>query len=73
MADATVSLSVLSAPRKPGMLTRLMRRMIAARAEQVTITELGRLSNRELNDIGISRGQIGEIARSQREQILAGL
>ena len=73
MADATVSLSNVSAPRKPGLLSRFMLRMIAARAERVVLTELGRLSNRDLNDIGISRGQIREIARKQREEVLAGL
>jgi uncharacterized protein YjiS (DUF1127 family) len=28
-----------------------------------TVTELNRLSNRELNDLGISRGNIREVAR----------
>ncbi|MEW9805279.1 DUF1127 domain-containing protein [Mesorhizobium marinum] len=28
-----------------------------------TVTELSRLSNRELNDLGISRGNIREVAR----------
>lgn len=28
-----------------------------------TVNELGRLSNRELNDIGISRGEIPYLAR----------
>jgi uncharacterized protein YjiS (DUF1127 family) len=28
-----------------------------------TVTELNRLSNRELNDLGIARGDIREVAR----------
>jgi uncharacterized protein YjiS (DUF1127 family) len=72
MADATVSLSRLSAPRKRGLLTRLTRRMIAARIERGTIEALSRLSNRELADIGIARGDIREIARTQADDYLAG-
>lgn len=72
MADATVSLSRLSAPRKPGLLTRLTRRLIAARIERGTIEALSRLSNRELTDIGITRGAIGEIARAQADEYIAG-
>jgi uncharacterized protein YjiS (DUF1127 family) len=29
-----------------------------------TVTELGRMSNRELNDLGIARGEIRDVARS---------
>lgn len=31
-----------------------------------TVTELSRLSNRELSDLGISRGDIASVARSAR-------
>lgn len=31
-----------------------------------TVTELSRLSNRELSDVGISRGDIPAVARSSR-------
>jgi uncharacterized protein YjiS (DUF1127 family) len=30
-----------------------------------TVNELGRLSNRELNDLGINRGEIPFVARKQ--------
>lgn len=72
MADATVSLSHLSAPRKPGLLARVMRRLIAARIERGTYEALSRLSNRELADIGITRGEICGIARAQAEEYRAG-
>lgn len=71
MADATVSLPRLPASRKPGLLTRLLRRLIAARIERGTIEALSRLSNRELADIGITRGAIGEIARAHADEYLA--
>ncbi|MBP2551521.1 uncharacterized protein YjiS (DUF1127 family) [Neorhizobium galegae] len=29
-----------------------------------TVTELGRMSNRELNDLGIARGEIRDVARA---------
>lgn len=71
MADATVSLSHLSAPRKPGLLARVMRRLIAARIERGTHEALSRLTDRELADIGLGRGQVREIARAQAEEYLS--
>jgi len=71
MADATVSLSVLSAPRKPGLLSRLMHRLIAARIERGTHEALSRLSDRELADIGLSRHMILDVARGEAEAWLA--
>lgn len=72
MADATVSLSHLSAPRRPGLLTRIARRLIAARIERGTIEALSRLSDRELADVGLTRGEIREVARAEAEGYLAG-
>lgn len=71
MADATVSLSALSAPRKPGFLSRLLHRLIAARIERGTHEALSRLSDRELADIGLSRHMILELARGEAEAWLA--
>ncbi|MCA9773055.1 MAG: DUF1127 domain-containing protein [Myxococcales bacterium] len=71
MADATVSLSALSAPRKPGLLSRLMRRLIAARLERGTYEALSRLSDRELADIGLARHLIADVARGEAEAWLA--
>ncbi len=34
------------------------------RAYRDTVNELGRLSNRQLNDLGISRGQIRQVAKA---------
>lgn len=70
MADATLSLSHLSAPRKPGLLARVMRRLIAARIERGTIEALSRLTDRELADVGIGRGQIREVARAEAEEYI---
>lgn len=71
MADATVS--VPHAPlRVRGLLSALLRRLIAARIERGTIEALSRLSNRELADIGINRGEIGGIARAHADEYLAG-
>jgi uncharacterized protein YjiS (DUF1127 family) len=71
MANATVSI-----PHTPlrvrGLLTRVMRRLIAARIERGTIEALSRLSNRELADIGLTRGEIGGIARAHADEYLAG-
>lgn len=72
MADATVSLSHLAAPRRPGLLTRIARRLIAARIERGTIEALSRLSDRELADVGLTRGEIREVARGESEGYLAG-
>ncbi len=71
MADATVSLSALSAPRKPGFLSRLLHRLIAARIERGTHEALSRLSDRELADIGLSRHMILDVARGEAEAWLA--
>jgi uncharacterized protein YjiS (DUF1127 family) len=71
MADATVT--VPHAPtRARGFLSALLRRLIAARIERGTIEALSHLSNRELADIGITRGDIGGIARAHAEDFLAG-
>lgn len=70
MADAVVPLSHLSAPRKPGLLARVMRRLIAARIERGTYEALSCLTDHVLADIGIGRGQIREIARTQAEEYL---
>lgn len=72
MADATVSLSALSASRKPGLLSRMMRRLIAARLERGTYEALNRLSDRELSDIGLARHLISDVARDEAEAYLAG-
>jgi len=45
------------------MINRLRDAYRRRRTVRNTINELSRLSDRELNDIGISRGQIGEVAR----------
>lgn len=61
-----VSTSVLGAPRArshrshplTAALRRLRDRLVLARKRRAAISELARLSDRQLNDIGIQRGLI---------------
>lgn len=48
------------------MLTRLVRAFKEWRAASRTAEQLSDLSDEQLRDIGIVRGQIPEIARNQR-------
>jgi len=72
MADATVNLSAPHSSRKRNVFSRLLDRIVAARIERGTINALSTLSNRELSDIGISRGDIDVIARAQAQDYLKG-
>jgi uncharacterized protein YjiS (DUF1127 family) len=70
MTDATVTISALSASRKPGFFARILHRMIAARLQRGTYEALSRLSNRELADIGLARHMIADVARGEAEAYL---
>jgi uncharacterized protein YjiS (DUF1127 family) len=70
MTDATITFSSAPSSRKTGIFKRMMRRLIASRIERGTIVALSHLTERQLQDIGLSRGQIRDLARSQAEAYL---
>ena len=47
-----------------GIIMNVARSFNNWRKYRQTVTELGRMSNRELNDLGIARGEIRDVARS---------
>lgn len=58
------SLDMAGAPaaKHPGFFTRLRTALAGRKIQRQTFNELSSLSDRELNDIGISRGDIRRIA-----------
>lgn len=48
---------------EPGLFARLRSRMNAWREARLTRIELSRLSDRDLDDIGLCRGDIERVAR----------
>lgn len=54
----------LGLPDIAGWFKEIRRTMKLNRDAKVTITELRKLSDRELNDMGISRGEIYDVAHS---------
>jgi uncharacterized protein YjiS (DUF1127 family) len=59
-----IDLSGYSSQRRPGLIARLRSNLAEYRAYQALRAELSALSDRDLDDIGISRLSIDEIARS---------
>lgn len=53
---------VPAATKQPGLFTRLRAALAARKIQRQTFKELSLLSDRELNDIGISRCDIRRIA-----------
>lgn len=58
-----VSSTNFAVSKKEGFVTRFVEYMRKRRMYQTTVNELSRLSDRELNDMGIHRGEIASIAR----------
>lgn len=66
MATVTQSSAVLDKFETGGVFTALVARFNAWRAHRKTVAALNALSDRELDDIGLTRGQIPAIARDWR-------
>ncbi|MCL7463722.1 MULTISPECIES: DUF1127 domain-containing protein [Paracoccaceae] len=54
---------VLTRSGRPGFVTKLVAAILAWNDARVTRAALMKLSDRELDDIGISRGDIARVAR----------
>lgn len=62
---ALISPRTVKAPASAGFLSSLWKRFENWRTYRTTVNELSRLSDRELNDIGISRSMIRSVAMNE--------
>jgi len=63
MADVSAAGMAPAPTSRPGLIARFFRALEARRVYRATRNELNSLTDRELNDIGIGRGDIERIAR----------
>lgn len=61
----TLAVSTANAPAATGFFARLRAQREASRTVRATMRELNALSDRDLNDIGISRADIADVARGR--------
>lgn len=66
MAAFDTSRPHVVAPRVEGFITGLIGSVIAWNDARIIRNELNRLTDRELEDVGLVRGDIDQVARSAR-------